>query len=181
MHGDADATVNVQGSRTMVAKAREFGIDVKYIEVPGGTHGGVVAPNLAAMFEFFDAHTEGCPEYSAALIKLGPKFEPHSERTSKVRRRRRVIAVPILDASVLGLQEPEKAAVGAVPETMASRFDGVAWLQVVGRDTNPLEPGATGRFESPHLRLAFLVLDFEVDPGVRDDQVHFLDDALSDP
>jgi len=56
VHGDADATVNVQGSRTMVAKAKELGIEVKYIEVPGGTHSGVVAPNLAGMFEFFDAH-----------------------------------------------------------------------------------------------------------------------------
>jgi len=59
VHGDADATVNVQGSRAMVARARELGIDVKYIEVPGGTHGGVVAPNLPAMFEFFNAHTKG--------------------------------------------------------------------------------------------------------------------------
>jgi len=56
VHGDADATVNVQGSRTMVAKAKELGIDVTYVEVPGGSHGGVVAPNLAGMFDFFDAH-----------------------------------------------------------------------------------------------------------------------------
>ena len=59
VHGDADATVNVQGSRAMVDKAKELGIDVKYIEVPGGSHGGVVAPNLAAMFEFFNAHKKG--------------------------------------------------------------------------------------------------------------------------
>ena len=59
VHGDADATVNVQGSRTMVARAKELGIDVKYIEVPGGSHGGVVAPNLGAMFEFFNAHKRG--------------------------------------------------------------------------------------------------------------------------
>jgi predicted peptidase len=56
VHGDADATVNVRGSRNMVAKAKELGIDVKYIEVPGGSHSGVVAPNLAGMFEFFNAH-----------------------------------------------------------------------------------------------------------------------------
>jgi predicted peptidase len=59
VHGDADATVNVNGSRAMVAKAKELGIDVKYIEVPGGSHGGVVAPNLAGMFEFFNAHRKG--------------------------------------------------------------------------------------------------------------------------
>jgi poly(3-hydroxybutyrate) depolymerase len=56
VHGDDDRTVNVQGSRTMVAKMKELGIEVKYIEVPSGSHGGVVAPNLAAIFDFFDAH-----------------------------------------------------------------------------------------------------------------------------
>ena len=59
VHGDDDRTVNVQGSRTMVAKMKELGIEVKYIEVPGGSHGGVVAPNLAAIFDFFDAHRKG--------------------------------------------------------------------------------------------------------------------------
>jgi len=43
----------------MVAKMKELGIEVKYIEVPGGSHGGVVAPNLAAIFDFFDAHRKG--------------------------------------------------------------------------------------------------------------------------
>jgi predicted peptidase len=56
VHGDADATVNVQGSRAMVAKAKELGIDVKYIEVPGGSHGSILAPNFAAMFDFLNAH-----------------------------------------------------------------------------------------------------------------------------
>jgi predicted peptidase len=56
VHGDADATVNVEGSRRMVAKMKELGMQVQYIEVPGGTHSGVVAPNAAAMFDFFDAH-----------------------------------------------------------------------------------------------------------------------------
>jgi predicted esterase len=56
VHGDNDPTVNVQGSRTMVAKMKELGIEVKYVEVPGGNHGSVVAPNFAAMFDFFDAH-----------------------------------------------------------------------------------------------------------------------------
>ena len=59
VHGDADATVNVQGSRTMVAKAKELGIDVQYIEVPGGTHGNVLAPNFAKMFDFFNARRRG--------------------------------------------------------------------------------------------------------------------------
>jgi poly(3-hydroxybutyrate) depolymerase len=56
VHGDNDPTVNVQGSRTMVAKAKELGIEVTYIEVPGGNHGNVVAPNFPGAFDFFDAH-----------------------------------------------------------------------------------------------------------------------------
>jgi poly(3-hydroxybutyrate) depolymerase len=56
VHGDADPTVNVAGSRTMVAKLKEMGTEVKYIEVPGGLHSDVVAPNLAAAIEFFDTH-----------------------------------------------------------------------------------------------------------------------------
>jgi len=56
VHGDADPTVNVAGSRTMVAKLKELGTEIKYIEVPGGLHSDVVAPNLAAVIEFFDAH-----------------------------------------------------------------------------------------------------------------------------
>ena len=56
VHGDNDPTVNVDGSRAMVAKAKELGIEVTYIEVPGGNHGSVVAPNFAGAFEFFNAH-----------------------------------------------------------------------------------------------------------------------------
>ena len=56
VHGDNDPTVNVAGSRTMVAKLKELGTEHKYIEVPGGLHSDVVAPNLAAVIDFFDAH-----------------------------------------------------------------------------------------------------------------------------
>jgi poly(3-hydroxybutyrate) depolymerase len=56
VHGDNDPTVNVEGSRRMVAKARELGIEVTYVEVPGGTHGSVVAPSFPGIFDFFDAH-----------------------------------------------------------------------------------------------------------------------------
>jgi poly(3-hydroxybutyrate) depolymerase len=56
VHGDNDPTVPVNGSRSMVAKMKELGIEHKYIEVPGGLHSDVVAPNLAAIVEFFDAH-----------------------------------------------------------------------------------------------------------------------------
>ena len=56
VHGDADPTVPVSGSRNMVAKLKELGAEHKYIEVPGGLHSDVVAPNLAAIVEFFNTH-----------------------------------------------------------------------------------------------------------------------------
>jgi poly(3-hydroxybutyrate) depolymerase len=59
VHGDADATVNVAGSRTMVAEMRRLGVEVIYIEVPGGSHTDVVVPNLPKVFEFLAAHRKG--------------------------------------------------------------------------------------------------------------------------
>jgi poly(3-hydroxybutyrate) depolymerase len=59
VHGDADPTVNVAGSRTMVAAMKSLNVDVTYIEVPGGNHGDVVEPNFSGMFQFFDAHRKG--------------------------------------------------------------------------------------------------------------------------
>jgi predicted peptidase len=56
VHGDNDTTVLVTQSRAMVEAARKLGTEVKYIEVPGGTHDNVVFPNLAQIFEFFPSH-----------------------------------------------------------------------------------------------------------------------------
>lgn len=56
VHGDADKTVPVNGSRSMVAEMKKLGMDVTYIEIPGGSHTDVVVPNLAAAFEFLAAH-----------------------------------------------------------------------------------------------------------------------------
>jgi len=56
VHGDADTTASVERSRTMVAELKRIGVEHQYVEVPGGTHGGVVAPNLKGMFDFFDRH-----------------------------------------------------------------------------------------------------------------------------
>jgi dipeptidyl aminopeptidase/acylaminoacyl peptidase len=64
VHGDADPTVNVQGSRTMVAEMKRLGVDVEYIEVPGGKHGDVAAPNFPAIFDFFDAHRKTATQSS---------------------------------------------------------------------------------------------------------------------
>jgi poly(3-hydroxybutyrate) depolymerase len=52
VHGDNDPTVNVNGSRTMVAEMKKLGMDVTYVEVPGGNHTDVVVPNLPTVFEF---------------------------------------------------------------------------------------------------------------------------------
>lgn len=62
VHGDKDPTVNVRGSRAMVARARELGMEITYIEVPGGNHSNVVAPNMPAVFEFFNAHRKQAPQ-----------------------------------------------------------------------------------------------------------------------
>jgi predicted esterase len=59
VHGDADKTVNVAGSRTMVEEMKKLGMDVTYIEVPDGSHTGVVVPNLPAAFDFLAAHKKG--------------------------------------------------------------------------------------------------------------------------
>ena len=55
VHGDNDPTVNVSGSRTMVAALKKLGADVTYVEVPGGNHTDVVVPNLPKAFEFLAA------------------------------------------------------------------------------------------------------------------------------
>lgn len=55
VHGDTDPTVNVSGSRTMVAALKKLGADVTYVEVAGGNHTDVVVPNLPKAFEFLAA------------------------------------------------------------------------------------------------------------------------------
>ena len=53
VHGDDDRTVNVNMSRTMVAEGKKLGAPITYVEVPGGSHGGVAEPNFAPMLDFF--------------------------------------------------------------------------------------------------------------------------------
>jgi predicted esterase len=62
VHGDADNTVSVVGSRSMVAALKTAGGSVTYIEVPGGSHTNVVEPNLPAMFDLFDTLSKGKSE-----------------------------------------------------------------------------------------------------------------------
>ena len=56
VHGDNDPTVPVEESRKMVKAGKEHGAEIKYIEVPGGSHGDVVVPAFKDIFDWFDAH-----------------------------------------------------------------------------------------------------------------------------
>ena len=56
VHGDDDRTVSVTQSRTMVAAGKKAGADITYVEVPGGSHVSVAAPNFAPMLDFFSKH-----------------------------------------------------------------------------------------------------------------------------
>src|SRR5205085_12566601 len=69
IHGDADRTVPVERSRIIVAADKKNGAEVKYIEVPGGDHGSVVAPHFKDVFDWFDAHKRKAPEAAAAGAK----------------------------------------------------------------------------------------------------------------
>ena len=66
VHGDADDVVPVGGSRAMVAEMNKLHVEVKYIEVPGGNHINVAGPNMAAIFDFFDAHKKGSGSAASA-------------------------------------------------------------------------------------------------------------------
>jgi predicted esterase len=56
VHGDNDPTVPVEESRKMVKAGKELGVEIKYIEVPGGNHADVVVPAFKDIFDWFDAH-----------------------------------------------------------------------------------------------------------------------------
>jgi predicted esterase len=53
VHGDNDATVPVSQSRMMVEAGKKAGANIVYVEVPGGSHVSVAAPQFAPMFDFF--------------------------------------------------------------------------------------------------------------------------------
>ena len=61
VHGDNDPTVNVSGSRTMVAALKKLGADVTYLEIRGGNHTDVVVPNLELAFDFLSTQKKKTP------------------------------------------------------------------------------------------------------------------------
>ncbi|MEO6725636.1 MAG: prolyl oligopeptidase family serine peptidase, partial [Blastocatellia bacterium] len=56
VHGDKDPTVSVEESRKMVKAGKDLGIEIKYIEVPGGDHSSIAVPAFKDIFDWFDAH-----------------------------------------------------------------------------------------------------------------------------
>jgi poly(3-hydroxybutyrate) depolymerase len=58
IHGDADETVDVEGTRRWVAKMHELGMDYRYIEVRGGTHFSAGRDNIAQVFAFLNGYTK---------------------------------------------------------------------------------------------------------------------------
>jgi predicted esterase len=58
VHGDADPTVPVTQSRTMVEAGKKAGANIVYVEVPGGNHTSIAVPNIGPMFDFFAKQTK---------------------------------------------------------------------------------------------------------------------------
>ena len=53
VHGDNDKTVPVTQSRTMVDAGKKAGANITYVEIPGGSHVDVAAPQFGPMLDFF--------------------------------------------------------------------------------------------------------------------------------
>src|SRR5262245_25104903 len=79
---------------------------------------------------------------------------------------------------VLWRDEAEQTAIVAVAKQMAAHFDAVAGHYVRLRDAVLHDRVRIGRFERPYHCLALLALDLEVNPGVREEPMHFLDRSL---
>lgn len=56
--GDADALVPVASARAFYHAAKDLGMDVKYIELPGVEHVPIVDEVMNDAFDWFDAHTK---------------------------------------------------------------------------------------------------------------------------
>ncbi|HUI81559.1 MAG TPA: prolyl oligopeptidase family serine peptidase [Bryobacteraceae bacterium] len=66
VHGDDDRTVNVNESRRMVEAGKKAGIAIVYVEVPGGSHVSVAAPQFGPMLDFFAKQVKNSAPISAA-------------------------------------------------------------------------------------------------------------------
>ena len=59
IQGDADTAVPVARTRQWVEKLKEQNMTYEYHEIPGGTHGSVIATGMPDIFAFFARHTKG--------------------------------------------------------------------------------------------------------------------------
>jgi predicted esterase len=62
VHGDDDRTVPVTQSRVMVEAGKKAGANIVYVEVPGGSHMSVAAPQFGPMLDFFARQRKELPE-----------------------------------------------------------------------------------------------------------------------
>jgi predicted esterase len=62
VHGDGDRTVPVANSRTMVEAGKKAGANIVYVEVPGGSHTSIAAPQFGAMLDFFAKQKKAAAE-----------------------------------------------------------------------------------------------------------------------
>lgn len=69
VHGDNDKTVSVERSRVMVDSAKKLGVEMKYMEIPGGDHVSVAARTFKEVYDFFDTHRRKSAEAKAAGSK----------------------------------------------------------------------------------------------------------------
>jgi dipeptidyl aminopeptidase/acylaminoacyl peptidase len=59
VQGDADTAVPVARTRQWVEKIKALNMTHQYVEIPGGTHGDVIATGMPDIFAFFAKHTKG--------------------------------------------------------------------------------------------------------------------------
>ena len=64
VHGDNDKTVPVTQSRIMVEAGKKAGANITYVEIPGGSHVDVAAPQFGPMLDFFAKQSRRVAETS---------------------------------------------------------------------------------------------------------------------
>ena len=74
VHGDDDRTVNVSESRRMVEAGKKAGIEIVYVEVPGGIHVSVAAPQFGPMLDFFAKQAKHTDSAVAAAGTLAGRY-----------------------------------------------------------------------------------------------------------
>jgi predicted esterase len=58
VQGDADEAVPVTNTRRWADKLKELNMTYEYHEIPGGTHGSVIASGMPDIYAFFGKHSK---------------------------------------------------------------------------------------------------------------------------